>query len=290
MTIRFGVVFPQNEIGTDVGIIREFAQTTEGLGYDYILTFDHVLGASPDRPNGWEGPYTHQDQFHEPFVLFSYLASITQTLQFTTGILILPQRQTALVAKQAATLDVLSGGRLRIGVGVGWNQVEYESLNEPFHNRGKRQAEQIEVLRQLWTKPLVNYDGDFHTIDHAGINPLPIQQPIPIWFGGSSDVVLRRMARLGDGWISHSFPFAKLRDMLAKVREYVHEAGRDPDTFGVDYHILMNNKTPDELGKEVETLLEMGVDHICIYTMNSQRKPQQHIEAIRLFKQILPSV
>lgn len=288
MTTKFGVVFPQTEIEADPAYIRDYAQTAEGIGFDYLLTFDHVLGANPDRPDGLNGSYTHKDPFYEPFVLFSYLAAITQKIELTTGIIILPQRQTTLVAKQAATLDVLSNGRLRVGVGVGWNTIEYEALNKEFHNRGKRLTEQVEVLRQLWTQPLVTYQGEYHTISDAGLNPMPIQQPIPIWFGGGSDAALRRMAKFGDGWISHSYPPDKLAEMLDTLREYITAEGRNPDEFGVDYHILMDDKTPDQLRQEVETLQSLGVNHICVYTMGARRTPSEHLNAIRKFRDILP--
>jgi len=199
--MKFGVVYPQTEFGADPAAIRDFAQTAEGLGYNHIVAYDHVLGVNPDRPGGWRGPYTFQHQFMEPFVLFSFMAGITQRIGFTHGILILPQRQTALVAKQAATLDVLSGGRLRLGIGLGWNEIEYVSLGQDFHNRGKRIEEQVEVLRSLWSKPLVNFQGRWHTIPDAGINPLPLHRDIPIWFGGSADQVLQRAAHYGDGWM-----------------------------------------------------------------------------------------
>jgi probable F420-dependent oxidoreductase len=182
--MKLGVIFPQTEIGNDPIAIRDYAQTAEALGYNHVLAYDHVLGANPDRPEGWRGPYTHRTPFHEPFVLFAYLAGLTTQLHFVTGIIILPQRQTALVAKQAAALDVLSGGRLRLGVAIGWNPVEYEALGENFHNRGRRIEEQIQVLRALWQNELVTFDGEWYHIPDAGINPLPIQRPIPIWMGG----------------------------------------------------------------------------------------------------------
>ena len=199
--LKIGVGYPKIEFGNDPAAIRDYAQTAEDLGYSHILAYDHVLGANPERPGGWEGPYTHQPAFHEPFVLFSFMAAVTQRIGFTTGIIILPQRQTALVAKQATTLDVLSNGGLRIGVGLGWNQVEYTSLNQDFHNRGRRIEEQVELMRLLWTQPLVTFMGRWHSVPDAGINPLPIQQPIPVWFGGHAEAVLQRTARLGDGWM-----------------------------------------------------------------------------------------
>ena len=199
--MKFGVVYPQVEFGNDFKAVRDYATLAEELGYHHVLAYDHVLGANPERPGGWNGPYTHQTPFQEPLVLFAFMAGVTTRIRFTTGIIILPQRQTALVAKQAATLDVLSGGRLRLGVGIGWNEVEYSALNQDFHNRGRRIEEQVEVLRLLWQQPLVTYSGRWHTIPDAGLNPLPIQQPIPIWFGGHSEPVLKRTARLDDQMI-----------------------------------------------------------------------------------------
>ncbi|HRJ43625.1 MAG TPA: LLM class F420-dependent oxidoreductase, partial [Caldilineaceae bacterium] len=231
--MQFGVVFPQTEIGDVPRDIRDYAQTVEGLGFDYLLAYEHVVGANPDRPGGWEGrPYDHNSMFHEPFVLFGYLAALTERIRFMTGIVILPQRQTVLLAKQAATLDVLSGGRLTLGVGVGWNEVEYTALNEDFHTRGRRQAEQVAVLRALWTQRLVIFQGQYHTIPDAGLYPLPIQQPIPIWFGGGSDAALRRMARLGDGWMTNTGNLDQLAGELATLRGYISDAGRDPAAFG----------------------------------------------------------
>ena len=203
--MKIGVVFPQTEFGSDPLAIRDYAQLAEGLGYTHILAYDHILGANPERPGGWQGPYTHRDTFQEPFVLFSYLAAHTQYIGFATGIIILPQRQTALVAKQAATLDVLSQGRLRLGVGLGWNAVEYQALNQEFHTRGRKIEEQIEVLRLLWTQPLVTYQGRWHSITDAGINPLPIQRPIPIVDGRKSRGRAAPRCPPG-GWLDAGFP------------------------------------------------------------------------------------
>ena len=204
--MQIGVVYPQTEFGDDPNAMKDYAQTVEGLGYSHVLAYDHVLGANPNRPGGWNGPYTHETAFMEPLTLFAYMAAVTQKLGFTTGIIILPQRQTALVAKQAACLDILCNGKLRLGVGLGWNEVEYVALNEDFHNRGKRIEEQVELLRKLWTEPLVTFNGRWHTIQDAGLKPMPVQQPIPIWFGGHADPVLQRVARLGDGWMPN-YPF-----------------------------------------------------------------------------------
>ena len=281
--MKFGVVFPQTEIGTDITTIRDYTQTAEEIGFDYILAYDHVLSPHSIRPEGWDLPFDHEDSFHEPFTLFSYMAGITETVEFVTGILILPQRQTALVAKQAAQLDLLSNGRLRLGIGVGESWVEFEALNKNFRNRGRRQEEQVALLQQLWTKPLVTFNGKYHTVSDAGLNPLPVQRPIPIWFGGNSDIALRRMARLGAGWIPHSHPVGKLANLLEKLRGYLAEAGREPDDFGVDYHIIMGNKSAVQIADEIFKLHELGVSHICAYTMNAGRSPSGHMAAMATF-------
>ena len=221
--MQIGIVFPQIEIGPDPIVVRDYAQAAEAMGYEYLLAFDHVLGAN-SRTRNWTGPYDHDSLFHEPFVLFGFLAGQTTTLGFTTGIIILPQRQTALVAKQAAAVDVLSGGRLRLGIGIGWNEVEFEALGEDFHNRGKRSEEQVEVLRALWTNDIVTYKGKWHSIPDAGLNPMPVQQPIPILFGGMADPVLRRAAKLGDGWLPQFGGFeADGKTVNAEGRDYIQK-------------------------------------------------------------------
>ena len=237
--MRFGVVFPQTEIGADPLAIRDFAQAAEALGYQHILAYDHVIGANPASRPGWRPPYTYRDPFHEPFVLFGYLAGLTKKIELVTGVIILPQRQTVLVAKQAAALDVLSGGRLRLGIGIGWNPVEYEALNANFKDRGRRSEEQVEVMRQLWTQELVTYKGQWHTITDAGLNPLPVQRPIPIWFGGGDDRALRRLARLGDGWFPLLGPDDKCRAAIEKIHSYAREAGRDPGLIGIEGRITV---------------------------------------------------
>ena len=286
--MRFGVVFPQTEIGTDPAVIRDFAQTAEALGYHHILAYDHVIGANPASRQGWRPPYTHKDSFHEPFVLFSYLAGVTKTLEFTTGVIILPQRQTVLVAKQAAALDVLSGGRLRLGIGIGWNPVEYEALGENFKNRGRRSEEQVEVLRKLWTQELVTYEGQWHRITDAGLNPLPIQRPIPIWFGGSDDRALRRLARLGDGWFPMMGPDDTCRAAIDKIGTYAREAGRDPKSIGIESRVTIGQKSPEEWKKEIEAWKNLGATHLAVNTMKAGLPtPTAHIEAIRRFKAVI---
>ncbi|MGH2443796.1 MAG: LLM class F420-dependent oxidoreductase, partial [Chloroflexota bacterium] len=211
--MRIGVTFPQTEITADPIAVRDYAQAAEELGYSHVLAYDHVVGADRSTRPDWRGPYDLHTMFHEVLVLFGYLAAITRRLELVSGVLILPQRQTVLVAKQVAEIDVLSGGRLRLGIGVGWNDVEYQALGEDFHNRGRRSEEQIAVLRELLSKESVTFHGRWHTVEAAGINPMPVQRPIPIWIGGSSEVTLRRVARIGDGWFPQ-MPPAEARRMI----------------------------------------------------------------------------
>lgn len=283
--MRLGVIFPQTEIGSDPGAIRDYAQAAEQLGYSHLLVYDHVLGANPDRPGGWRG-YTFNDAFHEPFVLFGYLAGLTRRLELVTGILILPQRQTALVAKQAAAVDVLSGGRLRLGVGVGWNSVEYESLGEDFHTRGRRMVEQIGLLRQLWTQTLVNFEGRFDRIPDAGINPLPVQQPIPIWMGGMSEPVIRRVAQVADGWFPQfRTPLgADAAETLERMRGYAREYGRDPSAIGIEGRASAGNEQPEQWAATAESWRALGATHCSFNTMGAGFiSPGRHIDAIRRF-------
>jgi len=283
--MRYGVVFPQTEIGDDPGAVREYAQAIEGMGYEYLLAYDHVLGADTSvRPN-WTGPYTAETNFHEPFVLFGYLAGITKTIELVTGIIILPQRQTALVAKQAAEVDVLSGGRLRLGIGIGWNDVEYEALNEDFHNRGKRSEEQVAVLRELWTKPVVTFESEWHHINAAGLKPLPVQRPIPIYFGGGrTDGVLRRIAKLGDGWMPQARPDDEGRALVEKFRTFVAEAGRDPADVGLDARVSVLDGMDVALSN-AEKWDDMGARYVGVNTMKAGfTSLDQHLNALREFK------
>jgi probable F420-dependent oxidoreductase len=287
--MKWGVVFPQIEFGNDPQAIKDYAQTAEELGYDYLLAYDHVLGAHPNREPRLTGPYTHEHPFHEPMVLFGYLAAVTRRLQLTTGVIILPQRQTALVAKQAAEIDVLSGGRLRLGVGLGWNYVEYEALGQNFKNRGGRIEEQVAVLRMLWTEPLVNFRGAHHVISNAGLNPLPIQRPIPIWFGGSAEPALRRAARLADGWMpSGRKPDDAAKTLVTQLEKYLQEAGRDRRNFGIDPWISIAGLPKDEWHKRVEAWQRLGATHIAVDTMRAGfATPQAHIDAIRSFRDVI---
>ncbi len=282
--MKVGVVFPQTEIGADPYYIRDYGQAAEELGFAHILAYDHVVGANPASRANWRAPYSHMDMFHEPLVLFSYLAGVTRRIEFCTGIIILPQRQTVLVAKQAASLDVLSGGRLRFGIGIGWNPVEYEALGENFKNRGRRSEEQIEVLRRLWTHPTVSFDGRWHKITDAGINPLPTQRPIPIWFGGSDERALRRLARLGDGWFPLLPPDERCRAMIDKIRVYTRDAGRESDAIGIEGRIAYDQGSTEAWQKELEAWQDLGATHVSFNTMKAGlNSPSAHIEAIRRF-------
>jgi probable F420-dependent oxidoreductase len=284
--MKFGAVYPQTEFGNDPVAIREYAQTAESLGFGHILAYDHVLGANPNRPTGWNGPYTHLTPFQEPLVLFSYFAACTHRIGLTTGVIILPQRQAALVAKQAATLDVLSGGRLRLGVGLGWNTIEYEALNENFHNRGRRIEEQITLMRLLWTESLVTFSGRWHTVSDAGINPLPIQRPIPVWFGGHAVDALRRAARLGDGWMPNYRTPAEASQALDILQQGLAENGRNPASFGLEARIAYGSGNPEEWQNIVHDWQQAGATHIDINTMgHGFKKPQEHLAALTHFAQ-----
>jgi probable F420-dependent oxidoreductase len=284
--MRIGVVFPQTEIGTDPAVIREFSQAAEHLGYHHILAYDHVLGANPASRPGWHPPYTHQSTFYEPFVLFGYLAGLTTTIELVTGVLILPQRQTALVAKQSAALDVLSSGRFRLGIGIGWNPVEYEALGQTFSDRGQRSEEQVEVLRLLWTNELVTFTGRWHKITDAGINPLPVQRPIPIWFGGGHDRVLRRLARLGDGWFPQLPPDEKCRAAIEKIAKYARQAGRDPKTIGIEGRMTISAQSAETWASQIEAWKELGATYLSVNTMKAGfMTPAAHIDAIRIFRE-----
>ena len=284
--MQIGVTFPQTEIGADPVVIRDYAQTAEGLGYSHLVAFDHVLGADPAHRPGWRG-YTQQDMFHEPFVLFGYLAALTR-LELVPAVIILPQRQTALVAKQAAEVDILTGGKLRLGVGVGWNPVEYEALGTDFHTRGRVVEEQIEVLRLLWSQEIVSYKGHYHTITEAGLNPLPTRRSIPIWLGGSSDILLRRVARLGDGWFPQGYPDEQMGETLERLRNYTREAGRDPASLGIEARLTIRDTGLDEWVRQTEAWQKLGATHISINTMGAGFKsPHEHMEAIRRYKEAI---
>jgi probable F420-dependent oxidoreductase len=286
--VRIGVVFPQVEIGADPGAIRDYAQAVEDLGYTHILAFDHVLGANPERPGGFKGPYTYRHPFHEPFALFGFLAAVTRRVELVTGIVILPQRQAALVAKQAATVDVLSGGRLRLGVAVGWNSVEFEALGQEFRDRGRRIEEQIEVMRALWTRDLVTFAGRWHRIPDAGINPLPVQRPIPVWMGGESEPVLRRTARLADGWLPHFRPGPEAQAIVDRLHRLLKDAGREPAAFGIEGRLSLGQLPPGAWARELEAWRAVrGVTHLCVHTVGlGLTRPDDHVRTLRRFREV----
>lgn len=289
--MRIGAVYPQTEFVNDPIAIRDYAQAVEAMGYTHVIAYDHVLGANPNRPGGWKGPYTHETAFQEPFVLFGFMAAVTTTLEFATGIIILPQRQTALVAKQLATLDVLSGGRVRFGIGTGWNEVEYIALNEEFRTRGKRLNEQLEVLNLLWTQPLVEFKGKWHTILDAGLKPMPVQQPIPMWFGGHADAVLRRCAKWGAGWMPNYRNAEEAAPALAKLTEYLEANGRSRADFGLEPRLGYGKGDEEGWRKSLDEWQAAGATHFTVNTMGAGfTTPDQHLAALRHFAEdVMPA-
>ena len=293
--MKTGVVFPQTEIGADPAAVRDYVQAVEGLGYSHMLVYDHVLGADTSHHADWQGSYTSESMFHEPFVLFGYLAGITTKLELVTAVLILGQRQTALVAKQAAEVDLLTGGRLRLGVGVGWNYVEYEALNQDFSNRGRRYAEQITLLREFWTKDVVGFEGRYHKVDYAGVNPQPVQRPIPIWMGAGArantvptDRVLRRVARLADGWFPQMQPGDDAKATVERLMAFASEAGRDGAAIGMEPRINFADGDPEFWQEQARAWRELGATHLSVNTMRAGlNSPQDHINAIQQFKEVI---
>ena len=266
--MQIGVVFPQTELGGDVGAVRAYAEGVEQLGYSHLLAYDHVVGADPAVHHGWAGVYDVHTTFHEPFVLFGYIAAIT-SLELVTGIIILPQRQTVLVAKQAAEVDLLTNGRLRLGVGLGWNTVEYEALGKDFTNRGTRSEEQVALMRRLWTEQTVSHDGPSEHVTGAGLAPLPVQRPIPIWFGVSSPRALRRAGRLGDGWFPMVPPGPKLDEAKAVVDAAAIEAGRDPATIGIEGRANWGPAGLQTVLDDVGRWSRAGATHLSVNTMGA---------------------
>lgn len=269
--MRVGVVFPQTELGGDPGAVRAYGQQVEEQGFTHILAYDHVVGADPDVHSGWGGPYDVHTTFHEPLVMFGYLAAATSSVELVTGVIILPQRQTVLVAKQAAEVDLLSQGRLRLGVGIGWNAVEYEALGEDFTNRGKRSAEQITLLRRLWSEATVTFDGAFHRVTGAGLAPLPVQRPIPVWIGAASAPGYRRAGRLADGWFPMMAPGPKLDQARAEVERAALAAGRDPAAIGMEGRVSWRGDG-DAARDEIAAWAKSGASHVSVNTMGAGLK------------------
>ncbi|WP_179471035.1 LLM class F420-dependent oxidoreductase [Mycolicibacterium vinylchloridicum] len=286
--MRIGVTFPQTELGPDVGAVRAYGQRVEELGFTHILAYDHVLGADREVHRGWAGPYDVHTTFHEPLVMFGYLAAVTTTVELVTGVIILPQRQTALVAKQAAEVDLLSGGRLRLGIGLGWNPVEYEALGEDFSNRGRRSEEQVDVMRRLWTEQSVSYEGRYHTVTGAGLSPLPIQRPIPVWFGAASERAYERAGRLGDGWFPMMAPGRGLDEARVAVGQAAAAAGRDPAGLGMEGRADWSGGR-DTVGEELAAWRAAGATHVSINTMGAGlRGVDGHLAALEAVAADLP--
>ena len=267
--MEIGAVFPHNEIGTDPQAIKDYAQGVEELGVTHLLIYDHVLGADRDRPGGFEGPYDKDVAFHEPFTTFAFIAAVTKKLDMITTVMILPQRQTVLVAKQAAELAILSNNRFKLGIGVGWNAVEYTGLNENFKNRGKRQEEQVELMRLLWESEVLEYKGDYHHIDKASINPRP-SKSVPIWFGGGAPQLIERCADLGDGWIPLMGPNEAARKTLAAIKEKRKSKGLDWDNFGVQAQAQYAGGDAERWNKHAEKWRNLGASHLAIATHNAE--------------------
>jgi len=277
--MRIGVVFPQTELGGDAGAVRAYAQRAEELGFTHVLAYDHVVGADPAVHEGWDGPYDVHTTFHEPMVLYGYLAAVT-TMELVTGIIILPQRQTALAAKQAAEVDLLTGGNFRFGVGIGWNRVEYEALGQDFTARGRRLEEQIALLRRLWTEQTVTFDGTFDRVTGAGLAPLPVQRPIPVWIGAQSPRAYRRAGRLADGWFPQMEPGPKLDEARRIVERAATEAGRDPASLGMEGRVSWQEDR-DALAADMRKWRDAGATHLSVNTMGAGLKTvDDHLGAL----------
>lgn len=266
--MQLGAVLPHNEIGNDPGAIKAYLQGVEDLGMTHLLIYDHVMGADPNRPGGFKGPYDKDIAFHEPFTFFAFAAAVTTSIELVTTVLILPQRQTVLVAKQAAEVALLSNNRLRLGVGTGWNKIEYQALNENFTNRGKRQSEQVELMRKLWSEDAFSFEGSYHTIDQASINPRPTAL-VPIWFGGSAPALLQRCAQLGDGWMPLGGANDKSRALLEEIRGHRVAAGRTMDGFGVQAQAQFAGGSPERWRDHADKWREIGATHMAVATHNA---------------------
>ncbi|PXX00300.1 LLM class F420-dependent oxidoreductase [Mycolicibacterium moriokaense] len=278
--MRIGVVFPQTELGGDASAVCAYGQRVEELGFTHLLAYDHVVGADPEVHTGWDGPYDVHTTFHEPLVMFGYLAAVTTTLELVTKVVILPQRQTVLVAKQAAEIDLLSRGRLRLGVGVGWNTVEYEALGEDFTNRGKRVDEQIELMRRLWTEQTLTFDGTHHRVTGAGLAPLPVQRPIPVWIGAMSRPALERAGRLADGWFPPMSPGPELDEAREVVVRSAIAADRDPATIGMEAHITWHGDR-QLFADELAQFAMAGATHVSVNTTGvGLRTVDEHLDAV----------
>jgi probable F420-dependent oxidoreductase len=287
--MRIGAVFPQTELGGDVGAVRAYGQAVEALGFPHLLAYDHVVGADPAVYPGWDGPYDLHTTFHEPFVMFGYLAAVT-SLELVTGVIIAPQRQTALIAKQAAEVDLLTQGRFRLGLGIGWNKVEYEALSQDFHTRGRRLDEQIGLLRRLWTEESVTFDGTFDHIKGAGLAPLPVQRPIPIWLGAQSPVAYRRIGRVADGWFPQVSPGPELDEALSVIGAAATAAGRDPAAIGMEGRVTWRGDI-DLLADRLSQWQQAGATHVTVNTMREGlTMVDEHLSALATVADVAKTV
>lgn len=280
--MKIGVTFPHFDIGADRDAIRHYVEGVVSLGYDYFLAYDHVLGADTTNRPGWTG-YDKDDGFHEIFTLLAYVAALAPDLELVPSVVILPQRQTALVAKQAAEIDILTAGKFRLGVGIGWNAVEYEALGEDFSNRGKRSEEQIEVMRRLWQEPVLTYRGKWHTITEAGFKPMPIQQPVPVWIGGVTEIPVKRAARIGDGWFPMGVVDDTQRERLRMLRETAEQHGRSPDEIGIDARIDTFRTGEENWERNISLWRDAGATHLCVNTMNLGLDVDGHVATLERF-------
>lgn len=274
--MKIGLLFPQTEIGSDPAGLAEFARAAVEHGFDHLVSYEHVLGAVPERLPPNYAPYGIEDAFHEVLTVYAYLAAVAPELGLATGVLVLPQRQTALVAKQAAQLSLLTRGQFRLGVGLGWNFAEFEGLGMNFANRAARMEEQIQLMRRLWTEPVVHFEGKFEQVIGCGLRPLP-PQPVPLWIGGSAAPALRRAAALGDGW----FPLRPLEGgwpaTLEQMREWRQQAGRSWEGFGMEARVNWKEGWRQEL----EQWRSWGASHVYLSTMGlGLHGPAAHLEAI----------
>jgi probable F420-dependent oxidoreductase len=292
--MKLGVAIPAIDpaIGGDPAALREFAQAAEAIGYQDLAAPDHVLGVNVASRPDWGDRNTSADLFHDPFALFSFLAGCTKTIEFSTQVLILAQRQAVLVAKQAASLDVLCGGRVRLGVGIGWNEVEFVGLNENFHNRGRRSEEQVRVMQALWAEPHVTFHGKYHTIEDAGLNPLPPHRKIPIWFGGHVEVTMRRVVQWGDGWMPMAYaPGDEAKVVFDKLRTMAEAAGRDPASIGIDTRTTAGLGNEADWRDTIRFWKSCGATHITLVTYSGRghlrriegRTLRDHLSAIKRY-------
>ena len=289
--MQVGISIHTTEIGNDPVAIRDFVQAAEDMGYEHLTLIDHVIQSGQPVADDWRSFYTRDNAFHEPLIFYAYVAALTKSIELATAILILPQRQTALVAKQCAELDLLSGGRLRLGVGIGWNEMEFDVLHENFRNRARRAVEQIDVMRRLWTNELVDFEGEFHRITDAGINPLPVQRPIPVWIGAFVEPAIKRAGRIADGWFANPRvpPGPEAEQHFEFFRSAARDAGRDPNTLAIDATVLAGEKGSQAWAAEAEQWEAMGATHLTFRTMAAgMSSNNQHIDALRKFQEVWP--